>query len=214
MASEIDICNLALSHLGDDATVASINPPEGSAQAEHCSRFYPLARDTLLELHAWNFCTKRAALALLVDSGTQWFYTYEQPADCLRVISVLDVNAGDDLGVPATTFAWPALNTPQPFVCETDALGREIILTNQPDAMARYTAYVTDTTKFSPLFVTALTWKLAAMLAGPVVKGDAGRAEAKRCEEMFQMWMRQAITSDANQRHLNVPHTVGWMAAR
>lgn len=214
MASEVDICNLALSHLGDDATVASINPPEGSAQAEHCSRFYPIARDTLLELHAWNFCTKRATLALLDDTGTQWTYTYQQPSDCLRVISVLHINAGDDLGTPASTMPWPALITPQPFVCETDALGRQIIRTNQQEAMVRYTSFVTDTTKFSPLFVTALTWKLAAMLAGPVVKGDAGRAEAKRCEEMFTMWMRQAVTSDANQRHVEPPHSVSWMSAR
>ena len=42
MASEIDIVNLALSRLGDDATVASLYPPEGSAQAEHGARFYPV----------------------------------------------------------------------------------------------------------------------------------------------------------------------------
>lgn len=29
MASEIDICNLALARLGDEANVASIQPPEG-----------------------------------------------------------------------------------------------------------------------------------------------------------------------------------------
>lgn len=27
MASEIDICNLALAHLGDTATIASLSPP-------------------------------------------------------------------------------------------------------------------------------------------------------------------------------------------
>ena len=48
MASAVDICNLALSHLGDTATVASLDPPEGSAQAEHCARFYPVARDALV----------------------------------------------------------------------------------------------------------------------------------------------------------------------
>ena len=60
MASEVDICNLALSHLGDTATIASLDPPEGSAQAEHCARFYPIARDSLLEMHAWGFATSRA----------------------------------------------------------------------------------------------------------------------------------------------------------
>ena len=54
MASEIAICNLALSHLGDAANIASIDPPEGSAQAEHCATFYPIARDSLLEMHDWG----------------------------------------------------------------------------------------------------------------------------------------------------------------
>ena len=48
MATEVDICNLALAHLGDDATIASLNPPEGSAQAEKAARFYPIARNSLL----------------------------------------------------------------------------------------------------------------------------------------------------------------------
>ena len=55
MASVVDICNLALAHIGDDATVSSIDPPEGSAQAEHCKRFYAIARDTMLQMHNWNF---------------------------------------------------------------------------------------------------------------------------------------------------------------
>ena len=63
MASEVEICNLALSHLGDTATVASSDPPEGSAQAEHCARFYPIARDALLEMQNWKFATRRATLA-------------------------------------------------------------------------------------------------------------------------------------------------------
>ena len=62
MATEVDICNLALAHLGDDATIASIKPPEGSAQAEKAARFYPIARDTLLDMHTWNFAMKRATI--------------------------------------------------------------------------------------------------------------------------------------------------------
>ena len=42
MFSVVEICNLALSHLGDRATVVSIDPPEGSAQAEHCKTYWPL----------------------------------------------------------------------------------------------------------------------------------------------------------------------------
>jgi hypothetical protein len=52
MSSVIDICNLALSHIGQAADVSSIDPPENSIEAEYCARFYPMARDTLLEAYA------------------------------------------------------------------------------------------------------------------------------------------------------------------
>ena len=33
MASVVDLCNLSLARLGDEANVVSIEPPDGSAQA-------------------------------------------------------------------------------------------------------------------------------------------------------------------------------------
>lgn len=222
MASEVDICNLALAHLGDNATVASLEPPEGSAQAEHCARFYPIARDALLELHDWNFATKRALLAQVDNLWPQWSYSYLQPADCLRVIAVLDKTAGADqsISVPAPYSQSGLANTgmgrytPQDYVCETNDSGDEVILTNQVDAMVRYVAFVTDTTKFTPLFVTTLTWKLAAMLAGPVLKGEAGRAESKRCEAMASAWLAKATDSDTKQRRVQTQQSVSWMVGR
>ena len=86
MATEIDICNLALAHLGDDATIASIKPPEGSAQAEHAARFYPIARNSLLEAHTWNFAAKRASLATTTNTIEQWEYAYVAPADMMTPV--------------------------------------------------------------------------------------------------------------------------------
>lgn len=208
MASEVDICNFALAHLGDDATVTSINPPEGSAQAEHCARFYPAARDTLLEMHTWGFATRRVSLALMGDGQPEWLYTYAQPANAVRIIAVIAPDATTGGG-----------SKPQPFSCEVNNAGTDIILTDQVDAMARYIALVTDTTKFSPLFVTTLSWHLASMLAGPLIKGEAGAAEAKRCSAMAQAYLAEAKNSDASQRKVDPdavsPKTsVGWIAGR
>lgn len=222
MASEVDICNLALGHLGDNATVASLDPPEGSAQAEHCARFYPIARDGLLELHDWNFATKRVQPAQVAFGFNQWKYAYELPSDCLNVISVLDPDAPDDyagvLPMAATQFgtvnAGQGIYQPQPFACETDDQDRQVVLTNQENAIVRYVAFVTDTTRFSPLYVTALSWKLAAMLAGPVIKGEEGRAEAKRCEAMAAMYLGRAAESDAAQRRITPRQSVNWMVNR
>ena len=70
MASDVDICNLALSFLGDDANVSSISPPEGSQQSEHCARFYPIARDGLLQMHNWNWASRRRASEVRSSSPT------------------------------------------------------------------------------------------------------------------------------------------------
>ncbi len=201
MASEIDICNLALSHLGDTATVASIDPPEGSAQAEYCARFYPMARDALLEIYHWRFATRRATLPLLTADSWDWAFAYGKPADALKLLSVLPAGASsDDEGAE--------------FDVESDATGATVILTDEAGASIKYIALVTDTTIFPPLFVMALSWQLASMLAGPILKGDAGAAEAKRCAGLAQAYISQAAQSDANQRKVRPVHTPAWMAGR
>lgn len=226
MASEVDICNLALGHLGDNATVTSIKPPEGSAQAEHCARFYPIARDSLLEMHFWNFTMRRINLASMEATWPEWKYAYALPADVLNIIAVMPPDAYDDYAtkfVPTDTpqFAHnitPVIAagrySPQPFGVEVLADGQHVLYTNQENAMLRYTAYVSDPTVFSPLFVMALSWHLASMLAGPILKGDAGAAEAKRCTQMAMGYVSQAEVSDANQRRITIEHIVPWTSGR
>ena len=226
MASVVDICNLALAHLGDNATVASIDPPEGSAQAEHCQRFYPIARDSLLEMHSWNFSTTRANLALLSITIPEWDYVYAAPNDALNVLAVLPPDAQDDYSTrmaPADVYGYTANNvpinyagsyTPQNFSMETLADGTQIICTDQKSAVLRYTRLITDTTQFSPLFTMTLSWHLASMLAGPILKGDVGAAEAKRCAQVAMSYLSQARVSDTNQRQIKPNHIVPWTAGR
>jgi len=219
MASEVDIANLALAHLGDSATIASLNPPEGSAQAEHCARFYPVARDTLLEMHTWNFAMRRASPAELTNTCVQWDYAYARPADCLRVVAVLPPDADDDyIGGNAGVFNLAApyggLEVEQPYVMEINDSLAQVIYTDQQDALIRYIARVTDTTKFSALFTLTLSWHLAAMLAGPVIKGDVGKDEAKRCTQMMGSFLAQAKTADLASRNVKPRHVVPWLSGR
>ena len=67
---------------------------------------------------------------------------------------------------------------------------------------------------FSPLFVLTLSWNLASMLAGPVIKGDQGAAEAKRCIQMMSNYLTQAKQSDNLQRDITVEHIVPWTSGR
>lgn len=197
MASEVDICNLALARLGDSATVASIDPPEGSAQAEHCARFYPIARDSALESHAWGFALRRAVLAALSSDVWEWTCAYTLPTDVVRVLAVLPLTGASEA-------------KSEPYSIEGD----RVIRTNQEGASLRYVARITDTTLFSPLFVDALGWLLASHLAGPIIKGDAGVQMSRLCFQNYTVLVGQARASDANQRHVPPTHTPGWIGGR
>ena len=222
MATEVDICNLALAHLGDDATIASLSPPEGSAQAEKAARFYPIARNNLLEMHNWNFAAKRGNLALTTNTLDQWDYAYVAPADMMSPVAIISptsqndyatrMSAGDTPGGITSNYA-PTIvagqYTPQQFAVEG-----EFIYTNQENAMLRYQAFITDSSLFSPLFVTTLSWHLASMLAGPVIKGDQGAAEAKRSTQMMTSYLTSAKQSDNLHRDITVEHIVPWTSGR
>jgi hypothetical protein len=237
MPSVVDICNLALADLGDLANVSSIDPPDSSAQAVYCSRFYPIARDTMLELHDWNFNTRRALLALLGGpvgtsleteaSCAQWPYAYAAPSGMLAARAVLHKDAPDDSSASAllpyectNPFAMPSLSggqglyTPQKFIVETLESGDPVIRTPQVDAMLRFTIRITDPTKFSPLFTLTTAKLLAAFLAGPIVKGVEGIQVARgKLQEALGMLPR-ATSSDANQRRVDFAQSIPWMVGR
>jgi hypothetical protein len=77
---------------------------------------------------------------------------------------------------------------------ETLSDGTIVIQTNAEFAWARYVKQVTDTTKFSPLFVVCLSWLLASYIAGPITK-DLNKKEASY--KMFLKEFGAAAVSNA-----------------
>ena len=207
MASDVDIGNLALGHIGDTGSVSSFDPPEGSVQAEHCARFYPIARDSLLEMHSWGFATRRSVLAQLTNTASSWAYAYAVPNDALNILAVLPPDTTNDYTQTAAPAGFgasyapflAAAYAPQDFATEVDDSGFSVIYTDQENAVLRYTTRVTD---------------LASMLAGPVLKGDAGAAEAKRCAAMVEHWLAKAQMSDANQQQVTLQQVTPWIGGR
>ena len=206
MFSVVGICNLALSNLGDRATVVSIDPPEGSAQAEHCKTYWPLALRIVLEAHEWGFATKRVKPALLANKDPAWAYHYALPHDALRVFAVLPPNAPDDYEVNGQAVT-------ADYQLEHED-GQLHILTDQREAVVRYLANIDDPALFPATFVAALSWKLASMLAGPVLKGEAGRNEAKSCEGDYANYLGLAISHDSKQRKVRPRQQTPWIQRR
>lgn len=208
MASVIDICNLALAHIGDRANITSIDPPEGSAQAEHCARFYPMARNSLLNMHPWAFAQKRAVLADIsatIVPPAKWQYTYAAPGDVVKILGVYDPNAMYD-------------ENKAEFECELSGT-TQVIYANPEAAIVRYVALVTDSATFPPLFTEALAWLLASYLAGPIIKGTEGMRVSGEAMKMAMSYVSQARVEDANQRtrasvRRDTRHSPSWISNR
>jgi hypothetical protein len=205
MASDVDISNLALAHLGDDALVSSISPPDNSVQAMHCQRFYPIARDQLLAAAEWRFATRREALQTIdVDLPDQWKYAYALPNGCLEPKRVLMPGSASDA-------------TGEDFLVESLDTGDAVLYTNAGEATLVFVAAITDTTKFSALFTTALARLLASYLAGPIIKGTTGmqvsQAQLKQFAQ-FDYPMAAAADARAQKRSDYLDFTPSSIEAR
>lgn len=199
MASAVDIVNLALSqHLGQAGTVSSIDPPEGSQHAEVMAIFYPIARDTVLESrvgHNWSWAIKRVTLAEVTSTLDGWDYAYTLPSDFLKPISLLSSGETDDANG-------------KKYIIEGQTL-----YANESAMTLRYVAKVTDTTKWSPLFVRAVTCELASMAAGNILRGQDARFYANLRQEALNL-EAQAAASDAVRQNNRPDHRPSWIKAR
>lgn len=216
-AAVVTICNQALSHIGESPIVSLT---EGSADANLCSQFYPLARDAILEDRQWSFALKRASLVPSVTAPpSTWLFAYVLPGDAFHVIAVLPKEAIDDYSTEPTRGAtwwedqWDyrglGIYTPARYAIE----GR-LIYTNEADAQLRYVAKLPSVTRFPAQVRLALGYKLATLLAGPIIKGDRSMAVAVRMEQLAAHAMGKAAVRDAQQRTSRVEHQVTWLQNR
>lgn len=193
MASVVQICNMALTHIGEDARVASISPPDGSVSAGYCATFYDLARTEMLEPGNWAFSLKRAALAETTNSSQAWAYAYVLPSDCLRA---LRVPSPDPL---VTVFNQDSygLRADDRGSADFDIEGG-VLYTNAADAVLVYVQDVIDTNEFPPSFASALSYLLASYLAGPVIKGNEGMQVGDGMRQRAMSIASVSATASAN----------------
>jgi len=160
MASDTSICNLALSHFGQEGVISSIDPPDGSDEAAIAKDFYPLARDEILEEYDWTFARKRDTLASVTNDRTDLAYKFALPADYLKARRLLPLGYADD----------------QNDAAEYEIEG-DFLYTNEATPTLIYTKRLVDMTKMAPLAVIALSYRLAAYMAGPIVKDPTGNLQ-------------------------------------
>lgn len=183
MASVVSICNLALSNIGKDNIQALT---DAGAEARACSQFYEHTRDVLLQGYPWRFAGATVSLAEVTnDRLGKWAYAYARPTDCLKVRWLRPAYSEDE--------AAPSDQDEMSIPYEIDG---GVIYTNLSPAFLRYTSAVTDPSKFSPLFVDALSWHLAVRLAMPLTRDPKVRADAW---QVATQMTGQAQMMDANE---------------
>lgn len=157
MVSKIDICNLALAHLGQEG-ISSLTQDDERARRIHL--FYEPVKAEVLRTHNWAFALVREPLVLLEDpSAPTYPYLYQYPADGLFVRKVFAGESGR-----------------KPFEFKEvyrRRINQRAIQTPAPQAVAEYTRDVQDATQFDPAFVKAFSLALAADLA-LTLTGDEG----------------------------------------
>lgn len=185
MATDVDICNLALSSLADPAQVKAIDPPDGSVQAGMCARWYPIALQQMLESFDWSFAKRSLILPELQETQPRprGQRAFRLPADCARIVAVQDLHGrllefeqeGDVLLV---RYAAP----------ELVYITREIMPSILPT-----------------LFVEALSLLLASFLVGPLRRSDSTSQTAQNLLQLYQVALAKAKEFDANQNAYRKP---------
>jgi hypothetical protein len=87
----VDICNLALTNVGEGQQITSLT--DGSEEAILCRRYLTEVRDDLLQMQQWGFAQRRRQLVGIqkTEPGLfqNWERCYVMPADALNAFSVI-----------------------------------------------------------------------------------------------------------------------------
>ena len=196
MASKISIINMALGWLGAPPIAALT---EKRPEAIYASQYYDSALEQTLRDHRWNFAQRRRRLAALdVPDGYQGIYenAYALPVDCLHAHTVLDA----------------AENTFPFIVALAEDGGSKIVLTNVASAYLAYTALVTVPELYDPNFVRALSRRLAADIAVPILKNNTQKVQ--EAETLYDRELARAKLSDYREGKPEDEEDVSWIKAR
>jgi hypothetical protein len=151
---------MALSKIGQ-GTINSLS--EAIPEAEICNLFYENVKNSLLRQYPWNFASKSLLLTETEKEVPAWNYTYIYPSNILHVRSVFDVNE-------------PIIEIPNDFEIVTES-SVKYICCNIYQAYAKCTYKVTDPTLFDPLFVEALSCKLALEISMSLTNNTSRTSE-------------------------------------
>lgn len=184
MASVVSICNRALSKIGDELFIASLD--DDTKSARYCKALYEDTRDFVLRSYPWRFALKRYVLAPLKEKPLFGYeFQFALPSDCLRV--------------------W---RTQKQIRYQVE--GRTILADTNVMSFIGISK-VEDSVQFDPMFVEALALRLAVELSVPLT---ASMSLKESLSKEFQQFVQQAKTASAMEGIQDVYSPQGWLEAR
>jgi len=179
MNSKIDICNMALAHIGAPkiSSLTGALTKESSA----CNLFWDNTRRSVLRIHLWNFAIKEIILAETIDDYLGYEYSYVYPVDCLYIHKI---------------YSSDKFERPVYEVRLSNDNSKKIILTDIKEAKILYIADIDNAVLFDGLFIEALSWLLASNLC-QTIRGDVKLQN--NCFNIYTRLINNAMARDSNE---------------
>lgn len=174
MASQVQICNLALSRLGA-STITSLT--DGTTEAKLCNTLFSDLADEVMVEGSWSTTINRASLARTTNTPAfEYSYEHQLPVDpkCLKVLNIDEDSPGSI-----------------DYRIEGDKL-----LSDETTIKIRYIARLTDTEDWGPLLTRAFISRLASELAYPLT-GDNTKADIEF--KRYKLFLSEGLAIDGQQ---------------
>lgn len=235
-ADQLSIANRALLSVGARAQISSFNPSDGSDEANAISTLWTPTFEQLARTAQWNCLTAQVTLSLIQAAQgtpenpngtsypvppTPWLYAYAYPSNCLDlrfIVPSLPIQEGGT--VPATTInnaAGTVIPTGGqiPYVVATildkNNTPIQVILCNQDQAQAVYTANYPNPALWDSMFQSAMVAALGAFLV-PALSLSLPLMD--RCIRLAEDIIAKARAADGNEGVTVMDHLPDWMRAR
>lgn len=143
IASKNQVCNMALSHMGNYGSVNDIDNPKDSKEITF-SLWYDVTRQAALRLLVPNFAMQRRIIANIPvppEYAATYTNAFTKPADCVKVLGIGEIDGEDTLTLEGA------------YILTND---------NYPSGLPlRFIGDITDTTAFTPDFTILFSLMLA-----------------------------------------------------
>ena len=187
-ASDTDIANQALSHIGVSKFITNLLT-EQSNEARAARAFFNTARNALLRDFPWPVATRFVQLGLVRQDPTdEWSFEYAYPSDALRLLRIVTGTPNDN-----------QQSRLKYRIIHGDA--STTIYANESPACMEYITRLEDTSRFTDDMVLALGYRLAVYIAPRLAKNPQ-----KYMPNLFRLYRQELMAAAANSQNEESPH--------